>query len=146
MIERRKFLTMIGACATAGSAIACGGDDGGAAPATGKTTAGNTKDYPVNTVKALATASIIIGRDARGLYAMSSVCTHQQCDMRSQGKIAFAEIECSCHGSRFTSNGVVTEGPASSPLPHYTVTVAADGTISVDADKIVAADVRVAVA
>ncbi|SEJ56832.1 thiosulfate dehydrogenase [quinone] large subunit [Cyclobacterium xiamenense] len=51
--------------------------------------------------------------------ALTSVCTHSQCDRNwSYGNEVFT---CSCHGSRFDTNGQVVNGPASSPLRSYGV-------------------------
>jgi hypothetical protein len=45
----------------------------------------------------------------------------------------------------FDGNGNVTQGPARAPLQHYQVTIAADGSITIDGSKPVAANVRVPV-
>jgi Rieske Fe-S protein len=51
--------------------------------------------------------------------ALTSVCTHSQCDRNwSYGNEVFT---CSCHGSRFDTNGQVVNGPAASPLRSYPV-------------------------
>ncbi|WP_162417325.1 QcrA and Rieske domain-containing protein [Cyclobacterium roseum] len=51
--------------------------------------------------------------------ALTSVCTHSQCDRNwSYGNEVFT---CSCHGSRFDTSGQVVNGPASSPLRSYSV-------------------------
>ncbi len=39
-------------------------------------------------------------------------------------------------------NGAVVQGPASSPLEHFQVTIDATGAITIDASKTVAASVR----
>ena len=46
-----------------------------------------------------------------------------------------AGLYCQCHGSAFNGDGAVTRGPARSPLQHYAVTIAADGTITVDGSQ-----------
>jgi Rieske Fe-S protein len=103
------------------------------------------KDAPVGTVKPIGGVPVILGRDAGGLYAMTAICTHAGCDMTQDGSIG-AIITCDCHGSRFDANGTVRTGPARTPLDHYRVDLATDGTITVQAGQIVAADVRVPVA
>ena len=45
----------------------------------------------------------------------------------------------------FDGAGRVTQGPAGAPLQHYAVTIAGDGTITIDGSTPVASDVRAAV-
>jgi Rieske Fe-S protein len=88
---------------------------------------------------------VAIGRDAAGVYAMSLICTHEQCDMTTDGSVAASGVTCSCHGSRFDRNGGVTAGPASKPLPHYEVEIDMAGEITIHGGSEVSAATRVAV-
>ena len=55
-------------------------------------------------------------RDYDGaLHVVSAVCTHMQCVVAWNA--ADASWDCPCHGSRFTVDGAVIEGPALSALP-----------------------------
>jgi len=109
--------------------------------------------YSVGTADTFATdglyqikgTSFVLGRDAGGFYAMSSLCTHQQCNMNSKGAIIAGGIHCNCHGAEFDANGNVTKGPAVKALKHYQVTLECDGNLWVDTSVVVAADQRVAV-
>ena len=77
--------------------------------------------------------------DAKGVYAVSSVCTHAACSVRSAG----GGFKCPCHGSAFDFAGAVTQGPAKSPLKHFEVRESAPGgPLVVDAAKMVAPDAR----
>ncbi|MGD1906711.1 MAG: ubiquinol-cytochrome c reductase iron-sulfur subunit [Leptolyngbyaceae cyanobacterium] len=52
--------------------------------------------------------------DAAGVIALNSFCTHQGCTVAWESdSAAFA---CPCHGSKFATDGAVTEGPATDPL------------------------------
>ena len=82
------------------------------------------------------------GRDAGGLYAMTSLCTHLQCDLNTLGTIGATGVRCGCHGSQFDLVGNVTGGPASSPLRHYRLTLECDGSLRVDVSMVVAQDAR----
>jgi Rieske Fe-S protein len=84
-----------------------------------------------------------VGRDAGGLYAMSSIFTHLGCDMGSF--TAPTGPYCGCHGGQFDANGNVVYGPARSALPHYPVSVdSATGAVTVDGTQVVAQSARVA--
>jgi nitrite reductase/ring-hydroxylating ferredoxin subunit len=139
-MERRVFLATAVGLATCGAA--CSSSTSAGKPATGPVDGGNLKDVPIGTLKAVPNEPVILGRDAGGLYAMSAICTHQQCDITESGSILATSIVCSCHGSRFDVNGAVKVGPASSPLDHYSVTLAADGAITIHADKLVSLSAR----
>jgi glycine/D-amino acid oxidase-like deaminating enzyme/nitrite reductase/ring-hydroxylating ferredoxin subunit len=54
-------------------------------------------------------------RDEAGtLHAVSPVCTHMRCDVAwNSGERSW---DCPCHGSRFTPDGQVLNGPAREPL------------------------------
>lgn len=58
--------------------------------------------------------------DAGTAAALTVVCTHLQCAVRFSGR----DLECPCHGSRFTLDGAVIRGPAETPLKKYPAVVA----------------------
>jgi cytochrome b6-f complex iron-sulfur subunit len=64
--------------------------------------------------------NIIVFRTGNDTYmALSKLCTHSQCTItysHSDG-----DLPCPCHGSRFTTSGAVTNGPAQTNLKSYTV-------------------------
>jgi Rieske Fe-S protein len=129
---------MVGAAATCALHVACSDDDGAA----GNSMAGaNAKDVAVGSLGIFSTG-VVLGRDAGGLYAMTSVCTHQQCDISKDGTISAAGLNCICHGSRFGPTGLVLNGPATAPLKHFQVDVAADGKITIQTGTVVDAAVR----
>jgi cytochrome b6-f complex iron-sulfur subunit len=103
------------------------------------------KDLPVGTLQRIADAPAFIGRDAAGLYALSSTCTHAGCDVAVQRSETTASFNCPCHGSQFDRNGAVTRGPASSPLVHFAVELDAKGNVTVHGGTQVNAEVRMAV-
>jgi len=148
--SRRRFLQVlaVGAATTAaaGALSACSGQNGAAAPEpVGDVTAGNVSSLQEGTVKAVSGSPVFVGRDSNGLYAMTTTCTHAGCDM-SSGQAISTKIVCSCHGSEFDLNGDVVNGPANSPLVHYAVSLAADGTITVHGTQEVSASTRTPVA
>ncbi|WP_073096018.1 QcrA and Rieske domain-containing protein [Cyclobacterium lianum] len=61
--------------------------------------------------------------------ALSSVCTHSQCDRNwTFGNQVFT---CTCHGSRFDTQGKVINGPATRPLKTYSLSQA-EGNLIID--------------
>jgi Rieske Fe-S protein len=87
-------------------------------------------------------SNVVVARDADGVYAMSAICTHAGCFVSDTAGTIAAGLYCPCHGSAFDGEGVVTKGPAPVALAHYTVTIAADGSITVDGSQPVAASTR----
>lgn len=79
-------------------------------------------------------------RDAQGLYALTSICTHNGCDV---GFVSSAQgFSCPCHGSQYDFNGAVTLGPARLPLDHLALCVSAEGEVFVDPNTTVPAGTR----
>lgn len=69
-------------------------------------------------------------RNKKGLYALSSVCTHLGC---TPNWIAVEKkFKCPCHGSGFRVSGIHFEGPAPRPLERFKIALADDGRILVD--------------
>ena len=66
--------------------------------------------------------NIIIIRSSDAVYlALSKLCTHSDCTVTYNPSTQ--EIPCPCHGSKFTTEGAVINGPATSPLKKYDVKV-----------------------
>lgn len=63
---------------------------------------------------------IIIRTGDTSYIALSNVCTHQQCTVGYNH--GTTELICPCHGSKFSTSGAVTNGPAPSSLKKYNVT------------------------
>ena len=63
---------------------------------------------------------IIIFRTSDTSYvALSKLCTHSQCTITYNH--LGSELPCPCHGSKFSTSGTVTNGPASLNLKKYNV-------------------------
>jgi cytochrome b6-f complex iron-sulfur subunit len=77
--------------------------------------------------------SVAVFKDASGIWAVSTVCTHLGCIVKRDG----AAFSCPCHGSRFALDGKVEKGPAPQPLPWLAVTLQGDGSVMVDESKTV---------
>jgi Rieske Fe-S protein len=140
--SRRDFMRGAAACA----AVCAAGTLPGCGPDLGVVDAGNVSELPEGTLRAVAEGTpVAIGRDAGGVYAMTLICTHFQCDISTDGTVDVDGITCGCHGSAFDGDGGVTNGPATAPLDHLAVTIGDDGAISVDTAQVVEASTRVSV-
>jgi cytochrome b6-f complex iron-sulfur subunit len=115
-------------------------------PPSGPVTAGNVSGVAVGALRAVPGEAVILGRDSDGLYAMSAACTHAGCMLSTKTAAGAEELSCPCHGSLFDANGGVVRGPAQTPLEHFQVDVAADGTITIQGGQIVSAEARTPVA
>jgi Rieske Fe-S protein len=132
---RRKLLIVGGGALFA----ACGPQFGGL-PA--QIAAGTAAGLAVNTLQPVAGLAVAIGRDSRGVYALSLYCTHAGCDTSVDGSVSESGIDCFCHNSLFDSQGNVVRGPANSPLSHFVVTDDAQGNLTIHTDQPTASSTR----
>jgi cytochrome b6-f complex iron-sulfur subunit len=145
-LNRRQLFRVVGT--SAGALLfakvltACQQNSTGSPP-TGPVSAGKVASLKLGAMQILS-SNVVVGLDSQGVYAMSAVCPHAGCLIEDTSGSAITNgLSCPCHGSTFDGNGAVTHGPARSPLQHYQVTIAADGSITVDGSKPVTASVRV---
>lgn len=82
--------------------------------------------------------NVAVFRDAEGVFAISTVCTHLGCIVKASP----AGFDCPCHGSGFTKDGTVRKGPAPKPLPWLKVSLSGS-TVTVDEEKTVKAGTKV---
>ena len=92
---------------------------------------GPLERFPAGSLTAMPEEGFVVLRDARGIYAISTTCTHLGCTVAATAQ-GFA---CPCHGSRFDANGRVVGGPAPRALPWLEMSRAADGQLVVYADN-----------
>ena len=78
--------------------------------------------------------SVALFRDGEEVHAISMVCTHLGCIVKTAGD----GFECPCHGSRFGADGSVAKGPAPKPLPWVKVS-GSGASLLVDEDQVVPA-------
>ncbi len=67
--------------------------------------------------------NVAVFRDAEGVYAISTVCTHLGCIVKASAN----GFDCPCHGSGFKKDGTVVKGPAPKPLPWLKVSKSGAG-------------------
>jgi len=73
------------------------------------------KDSPVGPV-------LVVGKSQSGnLIAVNPTCTHKGCTVA--WKETAKQFVCPCHGSDFSADGKVLEGPADKPLKTYTAKI-----------------------
>ena len=98
-------------------------------------------EYPVSSEpQRVAGQNLFILHDATGYAAVAAVCTHLGCIVAP----AADGFACPCHGSRFSPEGRVVQGPAPSPLAWFELSLAPDGQIVVDTRKTVPVGTRFA--
>ncbi|MCL5109334.1 MAG: Rieske (2Fe-2S) protein [Chloroflexi bacterium] len=108
------------------------------APQPGPVDAGLPDLYQPGSLTYVSDARCYLGRDDGGFYAIVAVCTHLGCTPRLEGD-AFV---CPCHGSRFTREGAVLQGPATRPLDRALVGRDAKGHLFVHRGRLVDAGFR----
>jgi cytochrome b6-f complex iron-sulfur subunit len=77
--------------------------------------------------------------DSSGYFAVDAICTHLGCIVRLQADTTY---QCRCHGSRFTADGTVINGPATRPLRFLRLYWSGSGTLTVDRTSAVEASFR----
>jgi Rieske Fe-S protein len=143
--SRRHFLKVVAGAGTIPLGAAACSSSGAGPQDVGDIAAGTTADLAVGVLKGIGSQPACIGRDADGIYAMTLTCTHQSCNMASQGSVSSSGIYCSCHGSKFDVQGNVTKGPANTSLSHFSVTADASGNLTIHTGTVVAETVRLKV-
>ena len=128
-LNRREFVILSCACAAG-----CAAEGGGNAPAQlhdVRIDAGPVTDYAGDGVyDQFASRGFFVIRHGPMLAAMSAICTHKRCKLKTEADHSFY---CKCHGSRFAADGKVTEGPATRDLPTLPTTVDENGHLIIQA-------------
>ena len=70
---------------------------------------------------------VALFRDAAGVYAISTICTHLGCIVKADP----TGFKCPCHGSEYDPTGKVARGPAPTPLSWLALTPDGDDFIVV---------------
>ena len=96
---------------------------------------GSPEDYPLDSVTLLPEQQVYVVRSPDGFSAVSAVCTHLGCITQWNPDIGV--IACPCHGSRFSKNGIVEQGPAPRPLEHFAMQLTADGNLVINKLEII---------
>jgi cytochrome b6-f complex iron-sulfur subunit len=132
-MTRKEFFARVGFGAAAVLIPAC---IGGLASSCSKEDEGHTTPAPTNVDFALdistgslatnggylTTNGIVVARTNTGEFlAVSASCTHQGTSVKY--KATENDFYCPNHGAKFSSNGTVTLGPASSNLKSYNTTL-----------------------
>lgn len=93
-----------------------------------------TKALSVNDLPAGTMKTVILGGRKIALacvegeyFAVSDVCTHEECSLGTEGFLDDGVITCGCHGAQFDiKTGDVMQLPATQPLKTYEVKVEND--------------------
>ncbi|MBN1560525.1 Rieske 2Fe-2S domain-containing protein, partial [candidate division KSB1 bacterium] len=78
---------------------------------------GHVADFPMNTFTLAEKAGVFIYRDHVGVRGVSALCTHLGCTLEKSDD----GFICPCHGSSFSSTGLVLSGPAPQSLAWFQV-------------------------
>ena len=125
-MDRKEFLASLGFSATSLMIASClGGCEKKSASAPSVDFTIDISQAPYNVLatagNAVSKDGVIIAKTTDDIIAVSQACTHEGINVTFQANND--RFYCSGHGATFSTTGAVTNGPASSPLKQYTVTV-----------------------
>ncbi len=100
---------------------------------------GKIDEFPVGSERIFEEKKVLVKRDAKGLSAVSLVCTHLGCIV---SKTTDGGYDCPCHGSKFDAEGKVMAGPAPKALNWLEIAQLPNGKLVVDTNKFVKEEVR----
>jgi len=115
--------------------------DGGvtaSCPASGVSDVGAASTFVANTPTYFSTGKFFVVRDAGGLYAVSSRCTHQN----ATNNVSSGRFRCPRHGALFTFDGAIISGPVNTGLAHFSICLLPNGHVGVDRSTVVDKTVR----
>ncbi|CAN3127836.1 ubiquinol-cytochrome c reductase iron-sulfur subunit [Mycobacterium sp. smrl_JER01] len=137
-VPRKTVLAGAGAGLVAVAVAACSrgsessgsSDSGDGASAPGGSAQGealtSTTDVPVGS--GVIVGQVVVTQPVAGDFqAFSAVCTHTGCLIND---VSDGTINCPCHGSKFSLDGAVVNGPAQRPLEPVAVTVQGDSIVA----------------
>lgn len=138
--ERRDFLasaafwTTVGTLAFAALGIARMPKPGVFPGASSLLKIGPPGEFPVSTEPMRVPGqNLYVIHDESGYGVMGGLCTHLGCVVAATPD----GFDCPCHGSKFSREGKVQQGPAPSPLAWFEISLGPDGQIVVDTKKTV---------
>jgi cytochrome b6-f complex iron-sulfur subunit len=99
---------------------------------------GMPSDFPAGTTKAFEKERVILFSDDKGLFAISTTCTHLGCVVKWTGR----GFNCPCHGSKFGTKGEIIQGPAPKGLEWHKIDKLPSGQIIIDMNKTVEAGTK----
>lgn len=68
--------------------------------------------------------SVALARIGEDFFAVSDICSHEQCSLGTEGYLDGETITCGCHGAQFdVTNGKVLALPASVNLETFEVKI-----------------------
>jgi len=87
---------------------------------------GPKDDFPNGVQVVRLDIPALIRHTDEGIIAISLVCTHLGCTVEKSDE---GDFTCPCHGSRYTKDGQLLEGPATKPLLRYRIEEQEDSTL-----------------
>ena len=126
-MERRKFIIrsmQAGAAIAIPFAVSCSKDEDDDILLPGDDITMDLDSSQYSTLKTAGNSvtyqGIIVANTGNEVFvALSSVCTHQGCTINYNH--ANTNFPCPCHGSVFSDQGSVLQGPATTAVKRYTV-------------------------
>ncbi len=89
---------------------------------------GPADQFPTDSISVIQQAQAVIIPTPNGFEALSLVCPHLGCEVKTQDE----GFECPCHGSRFDLDGSLLKGPADLPLKKLRLEILENGHIVLD--------------
>lgn len=139
-VSRKTVLAGAGVGVAAAALAACSSGSDSSSSESSSESSGSSSESSAAAGEALTTtgdvpvgSGVIVGKTVvtqptAGEYkAFSAVCTHQGCLVN---KVADGTIDCPCHGSKFSLDGQVVNGPAKKPLEPVNITVQGESIVA----------------
>jgi Rieske Fe-S protein len=136
---RRSFVGVLGAAATAAVVLPVLTDAQTARAADDPWTPTVKPEELANgTFRLYRRNGFVLSRVDDKIYAISTKCTHQACDVQPGADSATKGLlVCKCHGGRYDGVGKVVQTPPKTPLAHHQARIGKDGVIEVHATAMV---------